>query len=189
MSDDVEAPVDNEALRADRLKKAPGAYRTISEVAEELHVPQHVLRFWETRFPEVRPLKRGGGRRYYRPEDIAVLRRISDLLYVHGYTIKGVQRVLREGEADETPDDATVEDGVGEVAAAGGSESLQAEADVSISEIVSLDTGADEEGADTGDASLSAALFESVRAERDLLREELSAILVELDDLRRLLPQ
>ncbi|AOX17100.1 MerR family transcriptional regulator [Kozakia baliensis NRIC 0488] len=88
---------------SERLKKAPHAYRTISEVADELHVPQHVLRFWETRFPEVKPLKRGGGRRYYRPEDIHVLRRISDLLYVQGYTIKGVQRVLREGDAVSRP--------------------------------------------------------------------------------------
>ena len=80
-----------------RLRKAPSAFRTISEVADELHIPQHVLRFWETKFPQVRPLKRGGGRRYYRPDDIALLRRISDLLYIQGYTIKGVQRLLREG--------------------------------------------------------------------------------------------
>ncbi len=80
-----------------KLKKAPNAFRTISEVADELHIPQHVLRFWETKFPLVKPLKRGGGRRYYRPDDIALLRRISDLLYIQGYTIKGVQRLLREG--------------------------------------------------------------------------------------------
>lgn len=78
-------------------KKAPNAFRTISEVADELHIPQHVLRFWETKFPQVKPLKRGGGRRYYRPDDIALLRRVSDLLYIQGYTIKGVQRLLREG--------------------------------------------------------------------------------------------
>ena len=80
-----------------RLKKAPNAFRTISEVADELHIPQHVLRFWETKFSQVRPLKRGGGRRYYRPDDITLLRRISDLLYTQGYTIKGVQRLLRDG--------------------------------------------------------------------------------------------
>jgi DNA-binding transcriptional MerR regulator len=80
-----------------RPKKAPNAFRTISEVADELHIPQHVLRFWETKFPQVKPLKRGGGRRYYRPDDIALLRQISDLLYIQGYTIKGVQRLLREG--------------------------------------------------------------------------------------------
>ncbi len=80
-----------------RAKKAPNAFRTISEVADELHIPQHVLRFWETKFPQVKPLKRGGGRRYYRPDDIQLLRRVSDLLYIQGYTIKGVQRLLREG--------------------------------------------------------------------------------------------
>lgn len=77
--------------------KSPDAFRTISEVAADLDVPQHVLRFWETKFPQVRPLKRGGGRRYYRPEDVQLLRRVADLLYTHGYTIKGVQRLLREG--------------------------------------------------------------------------------------------
>jgi DNA-binding transcriptional MerR regulator len=66
-------------------------------VADDLHIPQHVLRFWETKFPQVQPLKRGGGRRYYRPDDIGLLRRIADLLYTQGYTIKGVQRLLREG--------------------------------------------------------------------------------------------
>jgi DNA-binding transcriptional MerR regulator len=80
-----------------RPKKAPNAFRTISEVADDLHIPQHVLRFWETKFPQVKPLKRGGGRRYYRPDDIGLLRRIADLLYTQGYTIKGVQRLLREG--------------------------------------------------------------------------------------------
>ncbi|KXV67690.1 hypothetical protein AD951_15495 [Acetobacter malorum] len=82
-----------------RTEKGPLAFRTISEVADELHVPQHVLRFWETRFEQVRPLKRGGGRRYYRPADVELLRHISDLLYAKGYTVKGVQRLLREGEA------------------------------------------------------------------------------------------
>ena len=89
---------------ASRLKKSPSAFRTISEVADDLHIPQHVLRFWETRFPQVKPLKRGGGRRYYRPDDIALLRRISDLLYIQGYTIKGVQRLLREGDGTLTGD-------------------------------------------------------------------------------------
>jgi DNA-binding transcriptional MerR regulator len=80
-----------------RPRKTADAFRTISEVADELQVPQHVLRFWETKFPQVRPLKRGGGRRYYRPEDVFLLRRVADLLYTQGYTIKGVQRLLREG--------------------------------------------------------------------------------------------
>jgi DNA-binding transcriptional MerR regulator len=76
--------------------KAPDAFRTISEVAEELDLPQHVLRFWESRFHEIKPMKRGGGRRYYRPDDIDLLRGIRHLLYGEGYTIRGVQRILRE---------------------------------------------------------------------------------------------
>jgi len=82
-----------------RPAKAAAAFRIISEVAFELDVPSHVLRFWETKFSQVRPLKRGGGRRYYRPEDIDLLRRIRALLYEDGYTIKGVQKLLREGAA------------------------------------------------------------------------------------------
>src|SRR5207247_8012612 len=78
------------------VEKAPDAFRTISEVAEDLDVPQHVLRFWESRFREIKPMKRGGGRRYYRPDDIALLRGIRHLLYGEGYTIRGVQRLLRE---------------------------------------------------------------------------------------------
>ena len=79
-----------------RGAKSKAAFRTISEVAEELDVAQHVLRFWETKFHQIRPLKRGGGRRYYRPEDIDLLRQIKALLYTEGYTIKGVQRLLRQ---------------------------------------------------------------------------------------------
>lgn len=78
-----------------KVKKAKGAFRTISEVADKLDVQQHVLRFWETKFSQVRPLKRGGGRRYYRPEDVALLERIHHLLYTEGYTIKGVQKLLK----------------------------------------------------------------------------------------------
>ncbi|HYH38522.1 MAG TPA: MerR family transcriptional regulator [Azospirillum sp.] len=78
------------------VTKSATAFRTISEVSSDLDVPQHVLRFWETKFPQIRPLKRGGGRRYYRPEDVDLLRRIQSLLYQEGYTIKGVQRLLKE---------------------------------------------------------------------------------------------
>ena len=88
------------------MDKSPEAFRTISEVAEELELPQHVLRFWETRFTQVKPMKRGGGRRYYRPEDLDVLRRIKSLLYDDGYTIKGAQKLLKDGgevAADEPP--------------------------------------------------------------------------------------
>ena len=78
------------------MDKSPDAFRTISEVAEDLDVPQHVLRFWETRFSQIKPMKRGGGRRYYRPEDMELLRSIRHFLYGEGYTIKGVQRMLKE---------------------------------------------------------------------------------------------
>src|SRR5918998_873557 len=77
------------------MDKSPDAFRTISEVAEDLDVPQHVLRFWETRFSHIKPLKRGGGRRYYRPDDVDLLKGIRHLLYGEGYTIKGGQRILK----------------------------------------------------------------------------------------------
>lgn len=80
--------------------KAPDAFRTISEVAEDLDLPQHVLRFWETRFTQIKPMKRGGGRRYYRPEDVELLRGIRVLLYAEGFTIRGVQRLLKEKGVD-----------------------------------------------------------------------------------------
>ncbi len=78
------------------VEKAPDAFRTISEVANDLDLPQHVLRFWETRFQQIKPLKRGGGRRYYRPDDIDLLRGIRHLLYGEGYTIRGAQRILKD---------------------------------------------------------------------------------------------
>ena len=78
------------------MDKAPDAFRTISEVAEDLDIPQHVLRFWETRFAQIKPMKRSGGRRYYRPDDVDLLRGIRRLLYGEGYTIRGVQRILKE---------------------------------------------------------------------------------------------
>ncbi len=84
------------ALSSARGKKSSAAFRTISEVAEELDIQQHVLRFWETKFTHIKPLKRGGGRRYYRPEDVSLIKAIHHLLYVEGYTIKGVQKLFRE---------------------------------------------------------------------------------------------
>jgi DNA-binding transcriptional MerR regulator len=116
------------------MNKSPDAFRTISEVGEDLDVPQHVLRFWETRFSSIRPLKRGGGRRYYRPDDVELLKGIRELLYGQGYTIKGVQRILKEsgprsvqaigrGDAAPTPprfrsepDEAEFEDSEAEAA-------------------------------------------------------------------------
>ena len=101
-----------------KVGKSAGAFRTISEVSRELDVPQHVLRFWESKFSQVSPLKRGGGRRYYRPEDIRLLERIRDFLYVDGFTIKGVQRVIRErglkailADETETGDQSSSDDG------------------------------------------------------------------------------
>jgi DNA-binding transcriptional MerR regulator len=94
----IAAPVEDEGPddAPRRSGKSETAFRTISEVSEDLDIPQHVLRFWESKFTQIRPLKRGGGRRYYRPEDLAVLRRIRDLLYREGYTIRGVQKLLRD---------------------------------------------------------------------------------------------
>ncbi len=94
-----------------RPPKSAAAFRTISEVAGELDVAQHVLRFWESKFPQVRPLKRGGGRRYYRPEDVDLLRQIRSLLYEEGYTIKGAQKLLR-GQKRAPGDDSADDDGV-----------------------------------------------------------------------------
>ena len=114
-----------DSRRGKALEKAPDAFRTISEVAEEIDVPQHVLRFWESRFTQIRPLKRGGGRRYYRPNDVDLLRGVRHLLYGEGYTIRGVQRLLREqGQSfvqgvwragAETPPPALDEDGGSDV--------------------------------------------------------------------------
>jgi len=100
-----------------RPRKSAQAFRTISEAADQLNVPQHVLRFWETKFPQLKPLKRGGGRRYYRPEDLALLKRISDLLYTQGYTIKGVQRLLGEGEPELPLGEAPEENALARVVA------------------------------------------------------------------------
>ena len=89
-------PILNPDEENTRPAKSPEAFRTISEVAETLDVPQHVLRFWETRFSQIRPMKRGGGRRFYRPADVDLLKGIRHLLYGQGYTIRGVQRILKE---------------------------------------------------------------------------------------------
>ena len=90
------AQAENSPALRRRTGKSSTAFRTISEVATKLDVPPHVLRFWESKFVQIKPLKRGGGRRYYRPEDIDLLRKIRELLYTEGYTIKGVQKLLRE---------------------------------------------------------------------------------------------
>jgi DNA-binding transcriptional MerR regulator len=112
------------------VDKSPDAFRTISEAAQELDLPQHVLRFWETRFATIKPLKRGGGRRYYRPEDVLLLKGIRHLLYDQGFTIKGVQKILKDQGARHVaaignggavaelpaPDDDEIEEGVEPIA-------------------------------------------------------------------------
>jgi DNA-binding transcriptional MerR regulator len=123
--------------------KSAAAFRTISEVGRELDIPQHVLRFWESKFSQIKPLKRGGGRRYYRPEDIALLRRIRDLLYIDGYTIRGVQRQFREsgvkavlrGDDQERQAESPRPQGAAE---SGLSESTRTELETLLHELVSL---------------------------------------------------
>lgn len=100
---DTQKLVNRRPMKAKEAQKAAGAFRTISEVADELRVEQHVLRFWETKFSHIKPLKRGGGRRYYRPEDVELLKNIHHLLYSEGYTIKGVQKLLSANRGNLTP--------------------------------------------------------------------------------------
>ncbi|MCO5131341.1 MAG: MerR family transcriptional regulator [Xanthobacteraceae bacterium] len=131
------------------MDKAPDAFRTISEVAEELEVPQHVLRFWETRFPQIKPMKRSGGRRYYRPDDVDLLRGIRRLLYGEGYTIRGVQRILKAhgvGSVQDLTASATVAFGPIEPAAADDDDRDEAPRDMA-GGAVDDDEGADDEEA------------------------------------------
>lgn len=102
------AALQTEEFEPSQTQKAGGAFRTISEVADELGVQQHVLRFWETKFSQIRPMKRGGGRRYYRPEDVQLLKHIHTLLYSEGYTIKGAQKLLKGQSRGSIAANATV---------------------------------------------------------------------------------
>ncbi len=147
-----------------RRGKSEAAFRTISEVAADLDVPQHVLRFWETKFIQIRPMKRGGGRRYYRPEDVELLRRIRSLLYDDGYTIKGVQKLLRQG--------------AGRLPAGDGREPEAPEAEEAA------------EAAPVLEEAAPAAAAAAAPAEKGLTedqRRELSELLFELQDLSRIL--
>ncbi|HYZ22566.1 MAG TPA: MerR family transcriptional regulator [Rhodopila sp.] len=170
------------ALRP-RLKKAPNAFRTISEVADDLHIPQHVLRFWETKFVQVKPLKRGGGRRYYRPDDIVLLRRIADLLYTQGYTIKGVQRLLREG-GGQLSDDIPPPNEDERAPAGGESEAAEDQP------LLIPDLGARGAGNAAAQPSRSARRAQASNDnEAARLRALLVDILQELEELRALLPR
>jgi DNA-binding transcriptional MerR regulator len=165
-----------------RPKKAPTAFRTISEVADELHIPQHVLRFWETKFAQVKPLKRGGGRRYYRPDDIALLRRISDLLYIQGYTIKGVQRLLREGGgrlSDDIPPATPDERAEAEAERAG---SAPTEPELPIPGLASTTQGVPTSSGRVGRARDDRAQ----QSEVERLRSAMAQTLRELEELRAL---
>jgi len=109
---------------ADPSAKAEGAFRTISEVAAELGLPQHILRYWETRFPQLRPLQRAGNRRYYRPADVALARRIDRLLNQEGYTMRGVQKLLAQGDAPAEPTTQPVTSAPAALASAGQTDAL-----------------------------------------------------------------
>lgn len=186
----VDAPDRRETGASAAGAKSPSAFRTITEVASELDLPQHVLRFWETKFPQIRPMKRRGGRRYYRPEDVVLLREVRRLLYVDGYTIRGVQKLLRQqgrralARAPSRPgsdeDAAAVDDG------------LEADGEGS-----TLAGGEADEGgrAETPSAAAEAESREpgTPKWRRDMemstvLRRQLFDLLCELEELRALLP-
>lgn len=161
--------------------KSDTAFRTISEVAEELNVPQHVLRFWETKFSQIRPMKRGGGRRYYRPEDVVLLRRIRALLYDDGLTIKGVQKLLREKGvkaliADPQPLPATLAE-VEEAAQAAQGQDAPAEAEAQPAE----EAASPRLPFDQAPAAAEEPAPQSLPPE---VRRELEAALAELEGLR-----
>jgi DNA-binding transcriptional MerR regulator len=186
------------------LDKAPDAFRTISEVAQDLDIPQHVLRFWETRFSQIKPMKRSGGRRYYRPDDVDLLKGIRRLLYGEGYTIRGVQRILKEHgikSVQSLADSSTavsfgaIEESIGQSLMEDGLEPREEAVEAKGEEEEEEYEGSDEEGID----------FRFVETEEDILatfrrdgsaargagggldRERLEGVLKELVDCRQLL--
>ncbi|PEN27343.1 MerR family transcriptional regulator [Acetobacter fabarum] len=175
-----------EVSESGSFEKGPHAFRTISEVADELHVPQHTLRLWETQFHQVRPLKRGGGRRYYRPEDVLLLARIADLLYNQGYTVKGVQRLLQEGDALQTtvPQPVeTVRPDENSVAEAALVEDAQTEDAPLVAGYQQVEAVVAELPAAV-EAGLEQALVQ-VMGQNVRLRSDLADVLVELEAIRR----
>lgn len=176
-----------DAPESGNSEKGPHAFRTISEVADELHVPQHTLRLWETQFHQVRPLKRGGGRRYYRPDDVALLSQIADLLYNQGYTVKGVQRLLQEGVLASTPNNtafvgetSTVDENVTVIES---TETAQAEEEPSVADYQQVEAMVAQLPAAV-EAGLEQALVQ-VMGQNVRLRSDLSDVLVELEAIRR----
>jgi DNA-binding transcriptional MerR regulator len=186
------------------LDKAPDAFRTISEVAQDLDIPQHVLRFWETRFSQIKPMKRSGGRRYYRPDDVDLLKGIRRLLYGEGYTIRGVQRILKEhgiksvqslADSSAAVSFGAIEEAIGQSLMEDGLEPKEEAAEAKEEEEEEEYEGSDEEGID----------FRFVETEEDILatfrgdgppargagggldRERLEGVLKELVDCRQLL--
>jgi DNA-binding transcriptional MerR regulator len=186
------------------LDKAPDAFRTISEVAQDLDIPQHVLRFWETRFSQIKPMKRSGGRRYYRPDDVDLLKGIRRLLYGEGYTIRGVQRILKEhgiksvqslADGSAAVSFGAIEEAIGQSLMEDGLEPKEEAAEAKEEEEEEEYEGSDEEGID----------FRFVETEEDILatfrrdgsaargagggldRERLEGVLKELVDCRQLL--
>jgi DNA-binding transcriptional MerR regulator len=162
------------------MDKSSEAFRTITEVAESLDLPQHVLRFWETRFTQIKPLKRAGGRRYYRPEDVQLITAIRRLLYDEGFTIRGVQRLLREKGAKAMTSGAVVAEaagsGSGDKAASGGARGG--------AEPIDLDDEAGGEGAEhAGADSMIAGMWDGSNLDRTVLQ----ALLEELTQCRRIL--
>lgn len=167
------------------VEKGPQAFRTISEVADELHVPQHTLRLWETQFHQVRPLKRGGGRRYYRPDDVALLSQIADLIYTQGYTVKGVQRLLQERSLAPQPDMQTsAANGAEEAPVAAEPAVIESEQDVPVvADYQQIETVAAQLPAAV-EAGLEQALVQ-IMGQNVRLRSDLSDVLVELEAIRR----
>ena len=181
------------------MDKAPEAFRTISEVADEIDVPQHVLRFWESRFTQIRPMKRGGGRRFYRPEDVDLLRGVRHLLYGEGYTIRGVQRILREQGAafvqdvwrvgaEPPPPESDEDQGDDDVAAASATERPKPDRSLfSVPSSRPRERADDERSAERREPTLPSPAPPAPRGMKPEGKVKLGAALDELVECRRLL--
>ena len=179
------------------MDKAPDAFRTISEVAQELDIPQHVLRFWETRFSQIKPMKRSGGRRYYRPDDVDLLKGIRRLLYGEGYTIRGVQRILKEhgiksvqGLADQTSavTFGAVEEAIGlSLQEPDEGETLVAGVDAEDEDYETEEKEIDYRFVDTDDDGILLPFVKSKPGPSDADRERLERVLQDLAACRQLL--